>query len=64
MVVKNYVCSTPKKIIFGDPMYFDEYAGDKELKKLVIDLNVSRLKEKFSCLVSIVKNNFEDLDEK
>jgi len=63
MVVKNYVCSTPKKIVFGDPMYFEDYADNKEeLKRLTIDLNVSRLKEDFSCLVSIVKNNFDDID--
>ncbi len=35
---ENYKVKTPKKIIFGDPWYFEQYSGE-ELQRLVVDLN-------------------------
>lgn len=35
---ETYKVKTPKKIIFGDPWYFEQYSGE-ELQRLVVDLN-------------------------
>ena len=34
-----YKVQTPKRIVFGDPLYFEEYKGE-QLKKLVVDYEV------------------------
>ena len=33
---ETYKIKCPKHIVFGDPLYFEEYKGER-LKKLVVD---------------------------
>ena len=35
-----YKVKSPKRIVFGDPLYFEEYKGD-ELKRLTVDYKPS-----------------------
>lgn len=38
---ETYNVKTPRKIVFGDPCYFNQYSG-KKLKSLVVDMNLPR----------------------
>lgn len=64
-LIKNYICTKPKKVVFGDPSYFEDYADNKKrLKDLTINMNLNTKKyNEFECLVSLRKTIDEDFSE-
>lgn len=53
---ETYKVKTPRKIIFGDPWYFEQYSGE-ELQRLVVDLNPPK---RFSARVVLEEEPCEE----
>lgn len=52
----DYKAQMPKKIVFGDPMYMEEYKG-KELAKLIVNLNTNKAKlpKNSICAIRVIE---------
>lgn len=63
MAKKDFMVDLPKKIIFGDPFYFDELKGAK-LNNLVTKLSKKDINPNWKCAIriecSIDENGYED----
>lgn len=59
---KTYETKTPKTIIFGDPMYFEDYEDEpKRLKSLITDLKLTKAQlAEFVCRVVLMNERFTE----